>query len=213
MTHASRTGHDRDPSLERRELQNRVDDIGQVADGSAAPVAFLMVGLPGAGKTVQAKALAGAHRALLLTPDAWMIPLFGRQYEREGWAASRGVLEGRLIALALEALRLNVNVVLDFGLWGRDERSALHWLVSSVGASSQLVYMPVDRATQLTRVSHRLQEAPQKNFPMTAAHLDKWRAQFQAPDRIELAGTDNPNPPAGYADWLAWAAERWPSLQ
>jgi predicted kinase len=38
---------------------------------------FLMVGLPGAGKTTRAKELASANRALRLTPDEWMIPLFG----------------------------------------------------------------------------------------------------------------------------------------
>lgn len=38
---------------------------------------FLMVGLPGAGKTTRANELAAAHRALRLTPDHWMIPLFG----------------------------------------------------------------------------------------------------------------------------------------
>src|SRR5436190_4782118 len=38
---------------------------------------FLMVGLPGAGKTTRAEELAAVHRALRLTPDHWMIPLFG----------------------------------------------------------------------------------------------------------------------------------------
>ena len=34
-----------------------------------APTLFLMVGLPAAGKTTQAKELAATHRALRLTPD------------------------------------------------------------------------------------------------------------------------------------------------
>ena len=38
---------------------------------------FLMVGLPGAGKTTRARELALAHRALRLTPDEWHLPLFG----------------------------------------------------------------------------------------------------------------------------------------
>jgi predicted kinase len=38
---------------------------------------FLIVGLAGAGKTMRAKSLAAEHAALRLTPDAWMIPLFG----------------------------------------------------------------------------------------------------------------------------------------
>jgi len=76
---------------------------------------FLIVGLPGAGKTVRAKSLAAQHAALRLTPDAWMIPLFGEPDA----GGKRDVLEGRLIWLALEALRLGTNVVLDFGFWSR----------------------------------------------------------------------------------------------
>ncbi|NGO75189.1 AAA family ATPase, partial [Streptomyces sp. YC504] len=37
---------------------------------------FLMVGLPGAGKTTKARQLAEEDHALRLTPDEWMIPLF-----------------------------------------------------------------------------------------------------------------------------------------
>ena len=35
------------------------------------------------------------------------------------------VIEGRLIDIGLRALELGNNVLIDFGLWGRDERSAL----------------------------------------------------------------------------------------
>src|SRR5438876_9649238 len=82
---------------------------------SQAPTLFLMVGLPGAGKTVRARELAAERGALLMTPDAWMVSLFG-QSQPEG---KRDVLEGHLIELAIQALRLRLSVVLDFGLWGR----------------------------------------------------------------------------------------------
>ncbi|MGO9779585.1 MAG: AAA family ATPase [Streptosporangiaceae bacterium] len=36
-----------------------------------------MARLPGAGKTTWAQELAAEHGALRLSPDAWMIPLFG----------------------------------------------------------------------------------------------------------------------------------------
>jgi hypothetical protein len=38
---------------------------------------FLIVGLPGAGKTTRARELENVHRALRFTPDEWMISLFG----------------------------------------------------------------------------------------------------------------------------------------
>ena len=145
-----------------------------------------MVGLPGAGKTTRARELAAKHQALRLSPDAWMIPLFGES-EADG---KRDVLEGRLIWVALEALRLGTSVVLDFGFWARDERSALRWLARSAGASCQVVYLPVDRDAQLARISDRQASAPHQTFPMTETEADRWRDMFQAPDTAELDGTE-----------------------
>jgi predicted kinase len=112
---------------------------------------FVLVGLPAAGKTSRARELASEWSALRLTPDEWMIPLFGQQ-QPEG---KRNILEGRLIWLALSALRIGVNVVLDFGLWGKDERSALRALAASVGATSEMVYLQVDEEEQRRRVEAR----------------------------------------------------------
>jgi predicted kinase len=173
-----------------------------------APMLFLIVGLPGAGKTERAKALAAQHSALRLTPDAWMIPLFGDPQP----AGKRDILEGRLISLALEALKVGTNVVLDFGLWGRDERSSLRWLARSLGASSQTIYLPVDRTTQIERIRDRSVRTPHETFVMTEADVDKWRSQFEGPDEAELAEEEIPDPPPAWSDWGAWAADRWPTL-
>ena len=168
-----------------------------------------MVGLPGAGKTVRARELAAERGALLLTPDAWMVSLFG-QSQPDG---KRDVLEGHLIALAVEALRLRLSVVLDFGLWGRDERSALRWMAASVGASCQVTYLSVDREVQLSRVRSRWERTPEQTFPMTEAELDAWRSQFDVPDADELSNSSAPSPPPGDESWFDWAARRWPSLR
>ena len=173
------------------------------------PVAtlFLMVGLPAAGKTTRAKALAARYRALRLTPDEWMIPLFAEP-EADG---KRDVLEGRLIWLALDALRLGTSVVLDFGLWTRDERSALRSLARSAGAACEVVYLPVERDTQLAWISRRQAVTPHRTFPMSEADVDRWRGMFEVPDAAELGDGEPPGPPEGWSDWSAWVADRWPS--
>jgi predicted kinase len=168
---------------------------------------FLIVGLPGAGKTERAKTLAAEQQALRLTPDAWMIPLFGDPQP----AGKRDVLEGRLVWLALEALRLGTSVVLDFGLWGRDERSSLRWLARSVDASCHIIYLPIDRETQIERIQHRSVRTPHETFVMTETDVDDSRARFEAPDAAELEEGEIPDPPDGWTDWGAWAAERWPT--
>lgn len=167
-----------------------------------------MVGLPAAGKTTRAKELAGRHRALRLTPDDWMIPLFAEP-EADG---KRDVLEGRLISLAVDALRLGTSVVLDFGRWSRNERIALRSLARSAGACCAVVYLPVDRETQLAWISHRQAATPHRTFPMSEADVDRWRAMFEVPDAAELDGGEPPEPPEGWPDWAAWAGDRWPSL-
>src|SRR5580704_2214670 len=134
------------------------------------PRMFVLVGLPAAGKTSRARKLASEWSALRLTPDEWMIPLFGQE-QPEG---KRNVLEGRLIWLALSALRLGANVVLDFGVWGKDERSALRALAASVGATSELIYLAVDEKEQWRRVQTRPLADPATTFAMTKADLEGW---------------------------------------
>ena len=168
---------------------------------------FVMVGLPAAGKTSRAKEIASACNALRLTPDEWMIPLFGQE-QPEG---KRIVVEGRLIWLALAALRIGVNVVLDFGVWARVERSALRALAASVGATSELVYLQVAEAEQWRRVQARGLTEIETTFEMTRADLDGWRPGFQPPDAAELAATDIDPPPPGFDSWEDWVAGYWPT--
>lgn len=169
---------------------------------------YLMVGLPGAGKTTTARQLADEHGALRLTPDDWMLPLFG-EAEPDG---KRDVLEGRMLWLALEAVRLCTNVVVDFGCWSRDERCAIRWLVEAEDARFRMIYLPVDAETQRARIAHRWATAAEETFPMTEADILHGRAHFEEPDAAELGGRAAVGPPPGWAGWREWAADRWPSF-
>jgi predicted kinase len=170
-------------------------------------ILYLLVGLPGSGKTTKARQLEVEASALRLTLDDWMIPLFGRNVQAE-----RDALEGRLIWIALRALELHTNVILDFGFWSKDERSSLRWFAKQIGAKSQVIYLPIDAEKQRNRVQNRFAETPDKTWEMSEEELTKWRAFFEEPDEAELHGAILAEPPQGYETWSAWAAKRWPSL-
>jgi predicted kinase len=169
---------------------------------------YLIVGLPGAGKTARAKELETSESALRLTPDEWQIAIFGGENPPD----KRDLIEGKLVQLGMRAAQLGINVVFDFGLWGTDERSALRWIASTLGVRSQVVYLPIDHEEQRRRVTNRFETTPHQTFHMSDVELEQWRAQFQAPDEEELRGTEIPLVPSEHATWSQWASERWPSL-
>jgi predicted kinase len=171
------------------------------------PTLFVMVGLPASGKTTRAKEIEEERRALRLTPDEWMIPLFNDN-DANG---KRNVLEGRFIWLALRALRHDIDVVLDFGVWAKVERTALRALAAAAGASCELVYLEIDEDEQRRRRDGRASEEPELTFFITDEDFADYRRRFVPPDVSELSGAELDPPPAGYSSWSSWASEWWPT--
>lgn len=171
-------------------------------------IVYLIVGLPAAGKTTRARELESRTPALRLTPDEWQIVLFGDENPLD----KRDLVEGKLIQLGMRAAHLGINVVLDFGFWTKDERSALRWIAGAVGARSRVVYLPIEPDEQRRRATHRFASTPGQTFHMSDAELEQWRARFQAPDGEELRDGQIPPAPSPDATWSEWASRRWPSL-
>ncbi len=171
------------------------------------PTLFLTIGLPGTGKTTTARRLEIAHSALRLTKDEWVKALYGH----ENPASAQDVIEGRLIQIGLRALELGIDVVLDYGLWSRDERSSLRQAAADLGALVEMHYLDLDPAEQRARLARRQGEASHTSWPMSEEELTEWAARFEVPTPGELDGTEPiDDPPDGFATWQEWREDRWP---
>ena len=107
----------------------------------SAPRLFLMCGLPGAGKTTRAKQLEVEHKAVRLTPDDWLAAITQPDWTREVHDRLRDPLESLQWSVAERLLELRVNVVIDWGLWGRDERDRLRERAKKFGARVEVVFL------------------------------------------------------------------------
>jgi predicted kinase len=171
------------------------------------PTLFLTVGLPGTGKTTAARRIEVEHRALRLTKDDWVKAL----YRDANPPSAQDVIEGRLVEIGLRALELGVNVVIDYGLWGRDERSALRQAAADRGALVEMHFFELGRAEQRSRLDQRQGEAPQSTWPMSDQELAEWAAKIDDPTPGELDGSEPiDDPPAGFETWDKWRESRWP---
>jgi predicted kinase len=168
----------------------------------------LTVGLPGVGKTTLARRLARENRAVRLTPDEWMIPLFG---EPEG-AGRRDVLEGLLLGTAHQVLRAGASVVLDFGCWAANERWAIRAVGEHADAEFKLHFIDMPEDERRIRTTRRTDTAPASEFELSSEDHDRFLSLFQRPSKAELDAVGAPLPPEGSSSWLAWAANRWPGL-
>jgi predicted kinase len=148
------------------------------------------------------------NAALRLTKDEWVKALYGHGNP----PSAQGVIEGRLIDIGLRALDLGLNVVIDFGLWSRDERSALRQAAADRGATVKMHYSELPPEEQRRRLAQRQTDKPDTTWQMSDDELTEWAALIDIPTSAELSG-DEPidGPPAGFATWDEWRRHRWPA--
>src|SRR5258706_288071 len=147
------------------------------------PTLFLTVGLPCTGKTTAARRIEIEQRALRLTKDEWVKALYGH----ENPPSAQDVIEGRLIRIGLRALELGNNVVIDYGLWSRAERSALRQAAADLGAMVEMRYFELTPAEQRRRLDQRQAEARHTSSPMSDEGLAECAANLDIPTPVELA--------------------------
>lgn len=143
----------------------------------------MIVGLPGSGKTTTATQLASDTGAVRFCPDEWMEELGIDLLDQD----RRAKIETLQLALAKDILRAGGDVVIEWGLWGRDERDHVRNEAHSVAAEVEIQYLEVPFDELWRRVQLRNETFPQgSSGRLTYEQMKEYTSVFQPPDEGEL---------------------------
>jgi predicted kinase len=146
----------------------------------------LMVGLPCSGKTTLARQLEDKYSALRLTTDEWHNRLFGQDATDKQHDARHVLFESLLWEVASRVLTLGVDVILDFGFWGRSERDDFRSRAKSLGVDFKIHYTYAPEEVLLKRLVERNAQVPDGVFQIPETSLKKWFLIFEPPSKEEL---------------------------
>ena len=143
---------------------------------------FLLVGLPGSGKTSLAKTLERERGALRLSPDEWMARIVGDGYDADRRVAVQEVQW----EIAQRVLTLGVDVILEFGFFRRRERDFYRSGAVALGAEVKVRFLDAPREELLRRLAERNADLPADTFAVSEQHLDLCYTWFEPPTPDEL---------------------------
>lgn len=100
---------------------------------------------------------------------------------------------------------------IDYGLWGRDKRSALRKAAADRGALVEMCYFELPSAEPRRRLDQRVAEESHATWDMSDEELAQWAASIDVATPDELDGSEPLDKPrAGYTTWDEWPGHRWP---
>jgi predicted kinase len=155
--------------------------------------AHLLYGYLGVGKTTLARRLEHELPAMRFTHDEWMTRLYGEDphVERAEFEDMRRRVHGLMEPVWSRCLQLGLDVVLDFGLWSRQERDVLRAKVASLGASACLYRVTCSDSTAWQRIERRNTELSD-DFLIVRNTYDVLRSGFEPLEdeevRMEISG-------------------------
>lgn len=149
------------------------------------PTLYLMVGLPGSGKTTRAKEIEAEQSALRLTPDEWTLDIYGQDADRALNDSMRDPIEALQWKFAKRLLSIGCSVVLDWGLWSKEERKKYRGEAQDLGADVKVVFLdlPIDELWE--RISQR-PESQKGTLHIKREELEEWSKNFEPPTGEEL---------------------------
>jgi predicted kinase len=159
--------------------------LGDMMSGGIGRLVVL-TGLPGSGKTTLAIRVASSLPACRMCPDDWMMAAGIDLWDD----ASRARIEAFQLDLSLGLLRAGQNVVIEWGVWVREERDALRGAARKIGAQVELHYLTATTDELWKRIVQRDLEGRWSSRSIRKHEFDEWVRKYEPPADDEFRTYD-----------------------
>jgi predicted kinase len=145
----------------------------------------LLCGKVATGKSHYSKTQAADGKAFLLSIDAMLIEIFGKQPGREVFELYEGKCKNWQQALAIQLASLGHEVYLDWGFWKKAERTACRNFFQSAGFKTILHFFDGKIEARMSLLEKRNSSVPSESFIIEAKDLEFFDSLFESPDPDE----------------------------
>ena len=149
------------------------------------PLAHVIIGFIGSGKTTFAKKLEKETGALRFTKDEWVIAIFGHDPTINGFATYDERVTKLARDVALSCLKFGNDIIIDEGFWVRSQRDEIRKKIEKAGGKAQFYYVKNTHEKMRQRVSERNQRPTADAFVISQKMYDDYKKYFEEPSPEE----------------------------
>ena len=150
------------------------------------PIAYVICGFIGSGKTTFARKLEKETGAIRITKDEWVIKIFGNKItlDKNFEKYDKNVTE-LAKDIAFKILKSGGDVILDEGFWVKSQRDDIKKKISELGARPILYYVECPVEEMRERVVSRSKIPPEDSFEISGEMFDNYLKYWQPPEKDE----------------------------
>lgn len=150
------------------------------------PIAYVICGFIGAGKTTFARKLEKETGALRITKDEWIIKIFGNKITSD---KNFDIYDQKITELskdiAFKVLKCGGDVIIDEGFWVKSQRDDIKKKISEIGATPILYYVESPLEQMRERVVTRSKTPSEDSFEISGEMFDSYVKYWEPPNEDE----------------------------
>lgn len=152
------------------------------------PIAYIICGFIGAGKTTFAKKLEKDTKAVRITKDEWIIKIFGNKITTD---KNFEIYDNKITELAkdiaFKILKAGSDVIIDEGFWAKSQRDEIKDQIKAAGAEPILFYAQCPVETMKDRTINRNNKFSDDSFEINEEMFDSYLKYWEPPSKEEEA--------------------------